>query len=403
MNLVQRTINDLQKRRDHILNGGINCIPSPFPTFREDFSGIEQGKYYVVTAGTKTGKTQFMSYTFLYNSLHYAYNHPDQLRLKIFYYALEESPEDITKRYMSHLLYIKNKQRISTRDLDSIFEDMPVSQETLDALQDSSIKELLDFYEKTVEFPTAKNPTGVYNDIRKFMEDNGTVHTKIKKFKDELGNIKENPTGFDYYEPNDPNLYVLVILDHLSLVSTEKFPGTNIMMTLKQAADKLSEYFVELRNKYKITPILVQQQNFELDSLESFKNNKLRPTAQNLADSKYSSRDCNCLLGIFNPMKHELSSYMGYDIKKLRDKCRILEVILNRGGMCGGLMGLFFDGATCTWKELPGPDDKQGLERVYKYIEQINSPKSIVTFAWGRKIKEFYNGITNRKKKTTSI
>lgn len=53
MRLIDRVLTDLDNRRDKILNGGINCILSPFRRFREDFLGIEQGKYYVITSSTK--------------------------------------------------------------------------------------------------------------------------------------------------------------------------------------------------------------------------------------------------------------------------------------------------------------------------------------------------------------
>lgn len=51
--LVDRVLKSLEERRQNILNGNINCIPSPFKRFSEDFPGIEQGKYYLVSASTK--------------------------------------------------------------------------------------------------------------------------------------------------------------------------------------------------------------------------------------------------------------------------------------------------------------------------------------------------------------
>lgn len=47
--LINRVLNGLEERRKKIINGGINSIPSPFIRFSEDFLGVEQGKYYVVT------------------------------------------------------------------------------------------------------------------------------------------------------------------------------------------------------------------------------------------------------------------------------------------------------------------------------------------------------------------
>lgn len=51
--LIQKVISDLEERRENIINGNINSIPSPFKRFRNDFIGIEQGQYVVVTAPTK--------------------------------------------------------------------------------------------------------------------------------------------------------------------------------------------------------------------------------------------------------------------------------------------------------------------------------------------------------------
>ena len=97
---------------------------------------------------------------------------------------------------------------------------------------------------------------------------------------------------------------------------------------------------------------------------------------------------CNVLLGLFNPFKHELPEYQKYDITKLKDKCRFLEVILNRGGTSGGLVGLYFDGAVCDWIELPRPEDKIGLQKVYNYINKLNTPsKAFFIFS---KIKELW-------------
>ena len=75
---------------------------------------------------------------------------------------------------------------------------------------------------------------------------------------------------------------------------------------LKQTIDKLSEYFVTLRNRYKFSPVLIQQQALAGEGLDAIKMNQLRPTIANLSDSKYTARDANCVLGIFNPYKFEM-------------------------------------------------------------------------------------------------
>jgi hypothetical protein len=46
-------LTNLERRRNNILMGKVNCIPSPFPRFSDDFVGIEQGKLTIVSASTK--------------------------------------------------------------------------------------------------------------------------------------------------------------------------------------------------------------------------------------------------------------------------------------------------------------------------------------------------------------
>lgn len=382
--LRERVLSTLEAKRVKLLNGGINSIPSPFKRFQNDFLGVEQAKYYVVTASTKGAKTQFASYMFVYNTLLYAFHHPEQLRVKIFYYPLEETPEDIMIRFMSYLLYTLSNYtiEISPTDLRSTRNNKVLSQDILDLLNSDKYKEIIEFFENHIIFSTSTNPTGVWNECKRYAEENGVVTTKKCKIKDELGVLQE-VDGFDYYTPNDPDEYRIVLVDHVSLISTEKGK------TLKQSIDKLSEYCVLLRNRYGFSPVIIQQQAFAGESLDAFKENKVRPTIANLSDSKYPSRDCNMCLGLFSPMKHELKDYLGYNIEILRDNIRFLEVLINRGGSMGGIIALYFRGACCYFAELP-PADSTEIQRVYQslqdkkgktfFIKSTNNNKSLHRF-----------------------
>jgi len=56
MSLYRRVYEDIQKRRNRVLSGKINCIPWGLPRFEKDLPGIEQGQYYLLTANSKVGK-----------------------------------------------------------------------------------------------------------------------------------------------------------------------------------------------------------------------------------------------------------------------------------------------------------------------------------------------------------
>lgn len=56
MTLFKRVHQNLLDRRERILSGKINCIPWNLPRFENQLPGIEQGKYYLITANSKVGK-----------------------------------------------------------------------------------------------------------------------------------------------------------------------------------------------------------------------------------------------------------------------------------------------------------------------------------------------------------
>lgn len=367
MSLRKRVLDLLEERRNILLTGKINCIPSPFSRFREDFVGIEKGRYYLLSAMQKCGKTQFTSYTFIYNPLQYAYENPDKVRLKIFYYPLEETKEEILLRYMSHLLFVLSdfKIRISPTDLKSTNENKPLPEEVLDILKSKEYQDRLEFFENCVQFREASNPTGMWKDMLNYAETTGTVHYKNIEYVDKDTGEVRSKKAFDYYEPDDPYEYVLIVWDHAGLTGLERG------LDLRQSINKLSEYFVLLRNKYNFSPVLVYQQSTETQSLDAFKSSKVKPTVAGLSDSKYPARDCSIMLGLTNPYAFEIPSYYGYDITKLKDNFRLLEVIVNRFGQSNGSIGLFFDGATNYFAELPHPNSSNELQKVLAWRDKL--------------------------------
>lgn len=56
MSLYKRVYDGLVERRERLLSGKINCIPWKLPRFESQLPGIEQGKYYLLTANSKVGR-----------------------------------------------------------------------------------------------------------------------------------------------------------------------------------------------------------------------------------------------------------------------------------------------------------------------------------------------------------
>ena len=378
---TQEIIQHLAERRQRVLDGKVNCIPSPFPRFSRDFVGIEKKKYYCITANTKIGKTQIANYIFVYHAIMYAYEHPEQVRVKIYYYNLEEDEENIKLRFMSYLLYkfSKGQTRLSLMDLTSTRQDKPLDITILNTLSEQEpYKSILAFYDQCIEFRTERHPTGIHKSIESYLAEHGTVYYKDQVVTDFDTKEKRTIKTFDRYEPDDPDEYFIPIIDHAGLLSTEAGAETT-----KKAMDLLSTYLVKDRNRYKISPVLVVQQAADVESTENFKLKKLRPTANGLGDSKTIGRDFDIMLGLFSPFRHEIKEYMQYDITRFRNNIRFMEVIINRGGEQNGLCPLYFDGCTNFFAELPLPDNP-AINNYYQLLQSykkvnllIKKPKSV--------------------------
>lgn len=163
MGLIDETLKYLHERRQNLIDGKVNCIPSPFESFRQDFVGIEQETYYITTGNQKSSKSQFTSFMFLYTPILYAYNNPSKIRVRILYAPLEESKRRVILRFMRHLLYVHSgfKIRVSLQELTSAQEGHPVDERVLEILESEEYKKIMNFFEEHVTFiEGGKNPTG---------------------------------------------------------------------------------------------------------------------------------------------------------------------------------------------------------------------------------------------------
>ena len=360
-------IDKLEERRKNAMRGGVNCIPFPFERFRTEIPGIEQEQYVIITANTKVGKSQLANYLYLYNALDYAFEHPDRCSVHIIYFALEESVQRVIERYMSHLLWKLDKKRFAPADLRSTSVDYPVPAEIIELLKSERYQERFRFFEKCVEFDTENtNPTGILRTCEAYAKKVGK-YTSTKKVSN--ADWTKEVEVFDDYVQDDPNHYKICIIDHISLVDKEQGFGK------KETIDKVSEYFVKyLRNRYKYTCVVIQQQSAEAEGLEAVKQKRIMPSNTTGGDSKYTFRDCNIALGLFDPSRLGLATWQGYDIANgLKNYGRFMNVIANRDGEMGGVCPLFFDGAVCNFEELPRPDD---LAEIKKYYDKVNDLRS---------------------------
>lgn len=381
---------ELRKRRNNILNGGINCIPLVFPRFRYWLPGTEKKRYTIVTANQKVGKSKYADFIYVYETFFYWINNPDKLKVKILYFTLEMSKKDKKNEFLCYLLYKLDNIRISPTDLKSTREDKVCPQEVLDLLESERYQfYLTKFKEFCTYIDNERNPTGINKYCRNFALSRGKFIFKTIQLRDEDGELYDKEI-IDYYVPDDEQEYVIVILDNFSNLMSEK--GMNKMQTI----EKMSKYFITQRDQFEFHIVAIQHQAQAQEGIENQKLGKLKPSSDGLADCKTTTRDANLVLGLYSPYKYGIRDFEGYDITQFKNNIRFLEILEDRdNGGAGQICPLFFDGAVSVFKELPRPTESTTLAGIYQYIKTINSNPNQVFLSLNRSKK--------RKKKKNKI
>lgn len=299
----------------------------------------------------------------MYNAIQQVIDNDLNVRLKIFYFTLEMTAEEKMLSAFSNLLYLKEKVRVSPTDLKSTRSDNVLSDDVIQLIEDN--KDYFNKIEETVTFiDNIRNPTGIYKFMQDYAKQNGIQHKK----KIDFNGIKREI--HDYYEPNDPDEYVMLIIDHIALITPEEEDGRKL--SLHQSIGKLSSrYLVNLRNKYNYIPVIIQQQASGQESLENARANRLKPTLDGLGDNKMTQRDCNIALALFSPFRHEIPEYFEYDVTFFKDNIRFLEIIASREGGAGTIAPLYFDGCVNYFKELPLPSMTREMNQVKNHIIKL--------------------------------
>ncbi len=318
MSLFNRVISNIENRKRRATEGRYNAIPPPFPKLAEYYNGIEKGKYEMVTANAKRGKTQYADFAYVYHPVRFCMDTDSDLDIHVEYLCLEMTAEQKMMQAMCHFLYTDSKGeiRLSPKELRSV-------NKVLDDDVFNAIVKYEPFFIK-------------YLDRVNYVDNVRTI--------DEISVYVDN-----ICKRTDPNSEKIteIILDHASLVIPRRG------QQLKQAIDEVSaKLFVKARNNFRLNPILIQQQSNEKDSFEAKKMNDLLPSFNGLADSKDTQRDIDIAFGVFSPEMAKMTMYGGIQVSKYGDNLRILNIIGGRESAGQKELPLFFDGAVSQFYTL---------------------------------------------------
>lgn len=323
----------------HSVKNEATYIPMPYlPRLNKYLKGFCSSRIYLLGASTGSGKTTFVDYN-IFNLI----NNKQNKNLHFLYYTLEMSIEEKIANFSTAILYKKYSKIIEPEYILGYGrqEGLVKTQEEIDKESDvieklENIKDELSYLLEHITFKEKLNPTGLLKDVE-------------QQYKE-----KEN-------------LFCISIIDHVGLIKREKQEGE--YLNKKQSIDKTSEYAVELRNKYKASFIFIQQLNRALGELNRRKFEELTVTLEDFKETGNLSEDANVVLATFSPLRYNIKEHRGYDLTKLKDTYRPLQVLKNRNGIANISIGLYFRGDGKYFKELPKTNEiaNIGYDNIFKW------------------------------------
>lgn len=351
-------------------------IPMGFSRLDKFLRGLQKKKYYLVGGSTGTGKTALVDEAFLINPYNWITKNKSKESLKVFYFSFEIDLESKLAKWVSYQLFIDERIEVDPEHILGM--DMQSEDDEENKLSNElyeKVKAYKEHFEKMFEFiefeDVPMQPTAMTNKVKNYFEANGRWVEFERTVKDKVQKIK-------YYKANNPDEYVLVIVDHVGLVRPERASKGEAGLNKKQTIDKLSSQLIELRNKYKAIPVVVSQFNRELGDIQRQRFKELVPQLEDFKDSGNSQEDANVVIALFSPKRYNIDRYLEYDLKSkgydIGEFFRALFVIKNRGGRDGVSLGTRFLGHCGYFEEIPQSKVFEENPDYYKAIDDFSKP-----------------------------
>lgn len=172
----------------------------------------------------------------------------------------------------------------------------------------------------------------------------------IRKWNQRFGNFVPMENNQELYIPNNESTIKIVITDHVKLT---KDNGNGAKNTI----DELCSEYIYYRNKCAITGIFVQQANRQSKAMDRRLNGYNLLQLDDMSDSSGPAQASEVVIGIYYPEREKLTKLGKYNIKKLGDRVRVLQILKNRYGVSDKNICVNFFGEIGLFRELPPADN----------------------------------------------
>jgi hypothetical protein len=339
----------------------------------------------MVTASSGVGKTQVTKALYVREPLEYALKHG--IKLKIFYFALEESQQEFIDTMICNFISSRCGIAMDLLTLQG-FRLKSLDQDKMDLI-DKHIQDIEDLLENVEIIDSVYNPTGIYKYCRDYADKNGTHVFEDREFikkKSDGSTQKVTNKVYSHYEPNDINAMTIVIVDHISLLTPEKRKDGAMMNQHQTMAHWSTNYALKQVTKHwnwAVVNVIQQEQSGEKEQFtnrgESIQK-KTEPSLAGFANNKEIQRDAKIVIGVYSPDRYGFEDYHGYDIRRFRDSFRAIKILKNRFGPPNKYYHYLFDGATNRFGELPKASEAQLMGVFHntadRLLGRVTAPRS---------------------------
>lgn len=311
-------------------------LPMGIETFNKAMGGVHRKSLYGIAAGPKVGKSTFSDFSFLLHPYLYKVEHPN-IEIDFIYFSLEVDLLDKMNKIasfffyhdyqISHFGYLgkeyeMNASYLRGKVIDHLGNMIPVSKEHHKILKEIYYTRLAPLFGEyssngikikngTIDFITNRQtPTTIKNYLYQYALKNGQFHTE--KYDTLENGTKTTKTRIVSYVANNPDKYVIIIVDHLRKLIQENG------QTIKSNIDNLLHNQVEIRNMCGFTFVDVIHLNRKISDVDRLKyfSDKLYPNGDDVKETGNLSEEADYLFTLFNPQdeKYNLKTHFGTDL-----------------------------------------------------------------------------------------
>lgn len=343
------------------LQGKNGIIPLGYHRL-SDYIDIAKNTMYTIGGETGAGKSTLAQDAFIIRPLQWYFENKDKedIKLSIIYFGMERKMYMYSLKWISRLIWQEQGIYISVKKM--LGRQKKDGQRVL--MDETEIGLVREYKERLREWTKddvlithagSKNPSGISKYLEAFARKHGEI--KPKESTDTIEDILGSKT----YTPHHHNHIVLVLTDHIAILSPEKEGGEGAP---KMNIDKFSRTMREARDLYGFSPVIIQQLNREMSNIHRLKMGDLKPKLSDFAGSSSTSQDSDVILALHDPYRHAMDDQAqdkGYELRKLKNErgdtfYRSLHVLKNSFDASGISMPLGMHPKTGVLQILPKKD-----------------------------------------------